>query len=510
MKPTKVAILSALGMLLTSVSVYSFTPPGGIGAQSGAPDLAATLEPVPENLPDTPTDNLARFSAGSTLMVEGRLAHERLPSGTTNDTFVMLEVRSAEGLRAKTTAPVNLSLVIDRSGSMKGNRLRNAISAATRAVERLNDGDVVSVVTFDTQVQTIVPPTTIEPGARERIASSIRGITLGGDTCVSCGVEDSMALLQQTSGKVSRMLVLSDGDANHGVRDIPGFRSIARRAADRAISITTIGVDVDYNEKIMAALAQDSNGRHYFVENDSGLTRVFEAEAQSLTSTIASDVEASIELAPGVELDRVFDRTFRRVGNRILVPLGAFAQSDVKTVLLKVRLPSQSPGDLPVANVDLAYRDLVTSGDGRCGGKLATRITSDPTDKTNIDPVVSGRIQRSETAATLEEANRLFEQGKLADARRKLQEREQSLRDESAKARRAAPAKLAKSVDADFERQLQAVNKADIAFADAPVAAGAAPADPFAAGQAPKPAPATRVGKGAVRHNQQEAFDMAF
>jgi len=518
MKPTKVALLSALGMLLSSVSVYSLTPPGGFH-QSGASTSPTALAAGTENLPDLPTstDDPAHFIAGSTLMVEGRLSQVRLQSGTTGDTFLMLEIKPTDGLKAKGHAPVNLALAIDRSGSMKGSRLRNAISAATTALDRLDEGDVISVVTFDTKVQVIVPPTTIAPGARERIASAIRGIELGGDTCISCGIEEAMAQIEQsaqTSGRVNRMLVLSDGDANHGVRDVPGFRSIARRALDRGINITTIGVDVDFNEKIMAAIAQDSNGRHYFVENDIGLSRVFEAEAESLTSTIASGAEASIELAPGVELDRVFDRSFRRVGNRIVVPLGTFAQGDVKTVLLKVRVAAGATGPAAVASIDLSYRDLVNESDGRCGGKLATQLTDAPVAKDEIDPVVAARVQRSETASALEEANRLFEQGKFADAKRKLDTQQSALRDASARALRAAPAKVAKSLDDDFNRQLAAVGEANSAFAAAPAAAE--PANPFASppGQAPKPAAAppqaTREGKKALRLNQERALELGF
>src|SRR5262245_43715324 len=268
MKPTRVALLAALGMLLSSVSVYSLTPPGGarIATAGGSVGESASPQPVPAEI--------AHFSAGSTLMVDGRMGHAKIARSSRGETFVMLEVRGADAVKARSAAPVNLALVIDRSGSMKGSRIRNAISAATAAVDRLSDGDVVSVVTFDTQVQDVVTPTTIGPGARERISASIRGIQLGGDTCISCGIEEGMQLLDQTPGKVNRMIVLSDGDANHGVRDVPGFRAIAQRAGSRGIPMTTIGVDVDFNEKIMAAIAQESNGHHFFVANDSDLARV--------------------------------------------------------------------------------------------------------------------------------------------------------------------------------------------------------------------------------------------
>ncbi len=366
MKPTRLALLAAAGMFFTSVSVYSLTPPGGFARRGGGPDVAlATAEATTEAQTSgkatvsTVPNELSRFTDGKTLTVDGRVGNPRLSRTSAGETFVMLEVRPADGITAGAAAPVNLSLVIDRSGSMKGTRIRNAIAGAVGAVERLNDGDVVSVVTFDTQTQVVVPATTIGPGARERINAAIRGIGLGGDTCISCGIEEGMRLLAQTSGKVNRIILLSDGDANHGVRDVPGFRGIAQRAQGRGVSVTTIGVDVDYNEKIMAAIAQDSNGRHYFVADDSGLARVFEDEAQSLTRAVASNAEVAVELAPGVELDRVFDRSFRRAGNQIIVPLGTFAGPEVKTVLLKVRVPHDKEGAVAVAGVDLAYRDLV-------------------------------------------------------------------------------------------------------------------------------------------------------
>jgi Ca-activated chloride channel family protein len=432
-------------------------------------------------------------------MVDGRVGHAKLLQGSPGETFVMLEVRGADAGSAKSAAPVNLSIVIDRSGSMKGSRMRNAQNAATAAVDRLHDGDVVSVVTFDTQTSVVVPPTSIGPGSRERAIADIRSITLGGDTCVSCGVEEGLAQLDRTSGRVNRMIVLSDGDANHGVRDVPGFRSIAERARGRGTSITTIGVDVDYNQKILAALAQESNGRHYFVENDDALERIFEAEAESLTSSIASGAEASIDLAPGVELDRVLDRSFRRVGSRVIVPLGTFDRSEVKTVLMKVRVPTRGDGAVPVANVEVAWKDLIDEREASCKGKLGLELVGDAASE--LDPVVLGRVSRSETSAALREANSLFEQGRVDDARRKLDQQAAGLRAQAAKttSRPGFPG----IVDKDFQKQLSALDEATDGFATPPPS----PATPNAA---PAPPPQeSRRGKGQVRQNEKNLFDMA-
>ncbi|MGK3984110.1 VWA domain-containing protein [Sorangium sp. So ce136] len=522
MKPTHVALFSALGMMLTSISVYSLTPSGSRGSTEPVSEVVA--EP-PRVVPEVTGGAVAavdpsRFTTGSRLMLEGRVGHARLTRAA-RETFLMFEVRG-DTAPARAQAQANLSLVIDRSGSMKGTRLVNAVQAATTAVSRLNDGDVVSVVTFDTRTSVVVPPTTVAPHTRGLILEGIRGISLGGDTCISCGIEEGLAQLGQANGGVSRMVVLSDGDANHGVRDIPGFRAMAQRARDRGVSITTIGVDVDYNEKILSAIALDSNGRHYFVENDAALARIFEAEAAQLTASVASGAELAIDLAPGVELDRVFDRAFRRAGGQggqVVVPLGAFAPGEVKTVLLKVRLDGLGDGRdgaSPIADVGLAYRDLVAGTDARCEGKLGVALAERDADVSELDALVAGRVQRSETAATLKQANFLFEQGRLDEARSKLETQQRSLRSAADKAKRAAPASRAKDVAFDFESQLAALERADSGFAAPPAFAtpptSAGPAKPGDFAQAP-PRPAapaqSREGKAAVRRNEVDAFDMA-
>src|SRR4029079_14105162 len=82
--------------------------------------------------------------------------------------------------------PLELAIVVDRSGSMKGERIANAVAAAVGAVDRMRDGDSVVVVSFDTQAQVVVPRTVVDASTRQSITSSIRTIRLGGDTCVSC------------------------------------------------------------------------------------------------------------------------------------------------------------------------------------------------------------------------------------------------------------------------------------------------------------------------------------
>jgi Ca-activated chloride channel family protein len=485
MKLSQVAIFSLLGMAATFGGVYGLTPAGGLRAEREVASVPPETPREEDDQPGStePSDGAsATFTAGTSIKVEGRLGHASLPAERPDETFLLLEVRGDDA--AKGTAPrAALALVIDKSGSMTGSRIANAISAATGAVDRLRDGDQVTVVAFDTRPEVVVPLTTISASSRASVASAIRGIKLGGDTCISCGMEEALTELRRGGGAtggdlVPRMLVLSDGDTNNGIRDIPGFKALAQRAMGNGVSVSTIGVDLEYNEKIMSAIAQSANGRHYFVENDRDLARVFDAEAAALTETLASNVVAEIELEKGVELVRVFDRTFGRSGTRVNVPLGSLSRGEVKTVLLKVRLAAQAAGTVPVARVRVDYRDVAAEKDASTRGALATELTSSSTQASTLDGVVFDRVQRSETAAALREANTLFSLGKTEDARRRLTTHQQSLSEARGKAKSAAPASRTKDVDASFEAQEREVNNSIQNFATPPPAAGAAPSRP--------------------------------
>lgn len=453
MKIRTVALLSSAGMLLSSAVGWSFGLPARPSAVVAPPVVEAKSgDPA---LDDT---TLASFETGTTLRLGGRVGHARLAPSSAGTTYVLLEARTGDVDRATTPAPSHLALVIDRSGSMRGERLRSAIAGANAAVDHLGEGDVVSVIAFDSSPTRVVPATVIDAGNRERIKAAIRGITVGGETCISCGIDDGITELQGTTGKVERMIVLSDGEATAGIRDLFGFRSLATHAREKGVSVTTIGVGTSYNQKILGAIAQEAGGGHYFIEDAASMERAFQSEADQLRATVAVAAEATIELGAGVELVRVFDRAFQKQGNRVVVPLGSFGKGDTQTVLIEVRVPTGSAGTAKVANVELAYRDLVRAEDAKARGTLAVEIAEG---ESSLDPIVSGRVQRSQTAAAVLGANDLFQQGRFDEAQQKLAAAQQALAGASARAKKGpAPAARRSELDRDFESQASALSNA--------------------------------------------------
>jgi Ca-activated chloride channel family protein len=224
-----------------------------------------------------------------------------------------------------------------------------------------------------------------------------------------------------------------------------------------------------------------------------------------------------VDLGPGVSVDQVFDRTFRREngpsGDRIVIPFGVLSAKQEKTALVKLRVSTDHEGQTPVAKVSVAYRDLLARADRREEGDLQLVVKSDGTAQSELDPFVGARVERSRTAQTLTQANDLFEKGFFDEASKTLAHRASELH-----ASAARPTALAKvesdRLAGDFDKQLGAVSEAQATFA--PAATATATASPGAGGggtgtvAAAPPLNATRNGREQVRKNQQNAVNLSF
>lgn len=522
MRVAIVGALAAIGMTLTSATVWSMTAPDRAADSSGDEDPVTSQSEdwtktdeveTPEAKPAAPVDK-STFLAGKTLMVEGRLGHAKMLADARGETFLFLDVRNdpsaagalgADGLPefTATREPVNLAIAIDHSGSMKGQRERNATNAASGMIQRLREGDTVSVISYATRAHVVVPTTTIDAFNRERVLEQLRqGVATrpSGNTCISCGVDLAMETLEHRRPGVSRMLLLSDGEANRGVRDESGIRVLARAARNRGVTISSIGVDVDYNERLMSAIAREANGRHYFSQSGENLEAIFDQEFESVVAAVAKDGKLVVELAPGVRVAEVFDRSYQQVDNRVIVPMGTFSVGDEKTLLMRLDLPVSPAGERPVANVTLTYDDLTgaaAKADGECFGELATTMTETAAEVSPLDAIVLARLTRAETALTLQESNRLFAAGRTREAQDLVSDHMRRV-DSHKKTAKKAGASLhdpfSRDLDDDFDAQKGLLDNASGGFADA----------------AAEPAPAaSHKGKSQIRINATEADALA-
>jgi Ca-activated chloride channel family protein len=480
MKARTVAWLSAIGIALSSAIGWSLSE-----------RHPATID---DDRPTTTSSAPAEFRARAAgLELEARLGHPVLAAERSSVSYLYASVRADSDGAGRTRAPLDVAIVVDRSGSMRGKRLANALSAARGVIGRLSSSDVVSVIAYNGSATVLVPPTPLDGFARDRMTRVFSELEAQGSTCISCAIDTAVDTLRGRSSNVSRIVLLSDGEATDGVLDVAGFRRLGETARHAGIAISTIGVDVDYNERIMSALAEESNGHHYFVADASGLPAVFDQEFQALTRIVADDVTLEVELMPGVERLEVLDRASEQVGRRVRIPLGTLAAGEHKSALVRVRVEGRASGRGDIASIALHFRDL-ERGSRRIDGVLSALFTRDREQLSDLDPFVAERLTRSETAAALTEANRLFAAGDAESARRKITAGLGAMSDRQKTAVAAAPKARAREVSSGFSAQEAVLQSAAKGFGSVP--AGAAPNQ-------------SREGRTQVRRNQAAAFDVS-
>ena len=191
-------------------------------------------------------------------------------------------------------APINLALVLDRSGSMSGAPLAAAKEAAARFAGHLGAGDRLTVVAFDDTVQAVYGPA---PGGDAQVEDAIARIRPGGSTNLSGGWLLARKLVQQ--GKVegvNRVALLTDGQANVGLVEPAQLLGLAEGGAARGVTTTCFGFGEHYNEDLLEAMARAGQGNYWYVERDDQMAGVFASEIEGLVALAAQNVEIEVRL----------------------------------------------------------------------------------------------------------------------------------------------------------------------------------------------------------------------
>lgn len=315
-------------------------------------------------------------------------------------------------------APVNLALVIDRSGSMEGEKLARAKEAALLAVDRLAPDDLVSIVMYDTNVEVLVPAT--KASDRALIRQRIHGITAGGNTALFAGVSKGAAELRKflNLDRVNRLILLSDGLANHGPSSPGELGDLGEALHAEGITVTTIGLGLDYNEDLMYTLARKAHGNHHFVEEAADLAKAFDREIGDVLVTVARNARVRISCEPGVRPVRLVGRDGAIHGRDVSVSMGNLYSEQEKYLILEVEVPAAEPAtSRQVARVSVACDNLRTKAVERHARDVTVRVTTDPAEvERNMDRDTQIQVIRQIGNEQNEAAMKLRDEGKIEEA----------------------------------------------------------------------------------------------
>ena len=328
-------------------------------------------------------------------------------------------------------APVNIAIVIDKSGSMGGDKIAKAKEAAIMAIDRLNCNDIISVVTYDSSVNVLVPATKVTD--KEMIFHRIRNICAGGSTALYDGVNKGAKELRKfvSDKRVNRLVLLSDGLANVGPQTPKELGRLGACLIKDCISVTTIGLGWGYNEDLMTQLAYNSDGSHYFAESANELSGVFDSEFGQALSVVAQEIYIKIKCARGIRPIRLLGRQGRIEGQNVEIFINHLYSKHEKFIMLEVEVPETTPGqNRTIAVVNVSYSNLKNHMTDRISSHVDVNFSNSKEliqRRTNHD-VMADVIELIATERN-ELALKLRDKGKVKQARELLLDNEAYLRD---------------------------------------------------------------------------------
>lgn len=361
------------------------------------------------------------------------LSNPYLIAGRQQDVYLKVGLTGFELEDGRERPPANVSIVLDKSGSMEGEKLVRAKEAALLAVDMLEDRDIVSIVTYSDTVSVLVPATRVSE--RNYIRRRIESIFAGGSTAlfagVSKGADEVSKFLERN--RVNRVILLSDGLANVGPDSPMALGSLGESLKRAGISVSTIGLGLGYNEDLMVALAGRSDGNHAFVENYRDLTRIFQYEFRDILSVVAQDVEIEIICDERIVPRRILGRNAEIIGNKVYTSLSQLYSNQEKYLLIELDVPPFQEGmQIDAARVRVNYDNMGTYRSETVNGSAAVSFTrskqvvDDAKDReTLVEAVKQIATERSEEAISLRD------KGQVEEAQRLLKESSEYLLEEA-------------------------------------------------------------------------------
>lgn len=298
------------------------------------------------------------------------------PMPTNGYLYAAVSVRG----RPPTTAlaPLNVSLVLDRSGSMSGKPFSNMVNAAQLFVSQLRDGDRVSIIAFSNGVYESVPPVIIDGTTRAAALASIQGLRDGGGTHLSGGLLAGLYEVFSAFNywQVNQVVLFSDGQPNIGITSPTELARIAERAAEHGVSVTTIGFGDGHDELLMQGIADASGGYYYYVDKPEDFALIFQREAGAILRSAARGTQVAFTIPPGLKVEDVIGYDYIMAGNTLWVRMGSIPHGEERYVVFKMRPTGSGQLPLQLVYADMARRGrfMVSCGprfDGKRGGSDA-------------------------------------------------------------------------------------------------------------------------------------------
>lgn len=331
----------------------------------------------------------------------------------------------------KSRAPINFITVIDRSGSMDGNKLKLVKETLNFVITQLKSSDRFGMVTFESNVNTDLELTKMNGEGKELARTKIRNICIGGSTNLSGGLFAGLDLIQPFENEITSVLLLTDGLANVGITESSLLVDALKKQIGQRPSFTlfTFGFGSDHDEKMLKSLSENGKGLYYFIENEDAIPKAFGDCLGGLISVVAQNIKLRFEPLAGTVIQRVITKYPKQeetteTGETIhVINLGDLYSEEERNIVCEVKVPlcTSETYQCKILSLSLEYFNVLTSTNEKVHSSLfIDRLEVVPSEYLIPNFLLDKQRNRILAADALEKANDLGKSGKLEDARKEL------------------------------------------------------------------------------------------
>lgn len=347
------------------------------------------------------SDGYGAAPGAKALTITALADNDYVSNGVVSKSHILFEIRSTGGLVHPslqtgmdighgTRLPLNIALVIDRSGSMDGEPLEYAKRACGYVVDLLEPNDILSVITFEETAEVIMPARRVVN--KPLVKEYINRIYAGNTTNLSEGLMQGCMQVAsvKSENSLNRVLLLTDGEPTAGIKDFSSIVSQVSEQKARGITVTALGFGPDYNEELLAGIARRSGGNYYHVSRPDLIPEVFRREMDTLMRITARNLRLRIQAQRGVQMKKVYGQqpTFGSRAVEIILP--DVERDSAISSLWQFEMSPRPEGNFRTMKAELLYDDAST---GRCERLVAEVVQTFTSDNELIAANANKRVQ---------------------------------------------------------------------------------------------------------------------
>ena len=294
------------------------------------------------------------------VTLNGRLVQDKVLQGSDGKVHLALTLHADEhfDMQSSEARNVDMVIVLDRSGSMRGRKINDARQAVLHLLSGLTAKDRFALVTYSDRVQQISGLKYVNAEHGSQLKTLVRGILPGGGTNLGDGLQTGINLMlaAQQKGKARNQILISDGLANKGITDSTRLGQMAGVAVEKEFAISTVGVGNDFNEQLMTTIADRGAGNYYYLENPLAFAEVFQKEFFYTRATVATNVSISFPLDSGISIVEASGYPITVQKDLAVFYPGDLRAGQSRKLFLTLQVPTGETGSFELGRIKARYR----------------------------------------------------------------------------------------------------------------------------------------------------------